>query len=87
MGTSEGPVLRDAVVLVLHSDAVHNAKEAIKSRVQANGGRVALRLGKDVTHVVFERRRSQRPADKQAEQAAILDLYHRLDKVRPPSLG
>lgn len=39
------------------------------------------RLGKDVTHILYERRHSQRPKDKAADEAELLELYKKLDKV------
>ena len=61
-----------------------NAKAAITERVQKHGGRVATRLGKEVTHVVWERRSGRRPSDKAADEAELLDLYRRLEKVGTP---
>ena len=72
----------DGVMAVVKStDPLLNSKPAIQSRLIAHGARIIQRLGKDVTHVVFERKRSQRPSDKADEDAFIADLYRKLDAV------
>jgi len=74
-------VLQDVVALVVASDAVHNAKSAITNRLKSNGAKVVTRLSREVSHVVFERKRSQRTADKDEEMAKITDLYNKLEAV------
>ena len=76
-----GKALEGVVALVQCSDPIHNARRAITQRLAAHGARVVQRLGKDVTHVVFERRRSHR-AGNSDEDAILSALYRNLDAVR-----
>lgn len=75
-------ILEDVVALVQCTDAVANAKAAITTRIEKNGGRVAVRLGKEVSHIVWERRHSRRPSDKAADEAELMELFRKLEKVR-----
>jgi hypothetical protein len=75
-------ILQDVVALVVCADRVHNAKAALQQRLQQHSARVLQRLSKEVTHVIFERRRSQRAGDKSEEEEKISQLYTRLDAVR-----
>ena len=70
------------MALVQCTDAVANAKAAITARIEKNGGRVAVRLGKEVSHIVWERRHSRRPSDKAADEAELMELFRKLEKVR-----
>lgn len=75
-------VLQDVVALVCCADAVRNAKQAIQARLREHGARVVQRLGRDVSHVVFERKHvpaSTRGLDADAD---LLGLYTKLEKVR-----
>lgn len=74
-------ILQDVVALVVCADRTLNAKEALRNRLQGCGAKVATRLGQDVTHVIFERRRGQRASDKATEEADILNFYRKLDAV------
>jgi hypothetical protein len=75
-------ILQDVIAIIVCSDLIHNAKGAVHKRLQANGAKVLPRLTKDVTHVIFERRRSQRACDKRSEDEAVVELYRKLDGVR-----
>lgn len=77
-GAAVPRVLEDVVACIL---GVSNAKAAITARIDKHGGRVAARLGKDVSHIVWERRHSRRPSDKAADEAELLELFHKLEKV------
>lgn len=66
---------------VVSLDPVANAKGALTARIESHGGRVATRLGKEVSHVVWERSRSRRPSDKAADEQQLLELFHKLEKV------
>ena len=81
-GGGSRSVLEEVVAWVLAADPVHNAKAAIQERLAQHGARVAARLGREVTHVICERRHSQRPKDKAADEAELLELFKKLDKVR-----
>ena len=70
------------MAVIFCSDPVHNAKSAIQKRLQTHGARTVTRISKEITHIVFERRRSQRASDKKDEEVAILSLYRKLDGVR-----
>jgi hypothetical protein len=74
-------ILQDVIAIIVCSDPIHNAKGALHKRLQSNGARVLARLGKDVTHIIFERRRSQRASDKRNEDEAVIELYRKLDGV------
>lgn len=74
-------IMQDVVAYVYCSDAQHNARAAITSRLQDNGAKVVPRLTKEVTHIIFERRRSQRPSDKEAEAADIHEMYRKVELV------
>lgn len=81
-GSTGAPrVLEDVVALVMCQDPVANAKAAVTTRIEGHGGRVVARLGKDVSHIVWERTRSRRPSDKAADEAQLLELFHKLEKV------
>lgn len=82
LGAAMPAILEDVVALVQCTDAVANAKAAITARIEKNGGRVAARLGKEVSHIVWERRRSRRPSDKAADEAELMELFRKLEKVR-----
>lgn len=74
-------VFDGVVALFQPTDPLLNSKAAIQSRLVANGARIMQRIGKDVTHVVLERKRSQRPSDKTEEEAIVAELYRKLDAV------
>lgn len=74
-------ILQDVIAIIICSDPIHNAKGAILKRLQTNGARVVQRINKDVTHVIFERRRSQRACDKRQEDETVVELYRKLDGV------
>lgn len=73
----------DDVLALIHCppDPVANAKAAIAARIEKHGGRVAARLGKDVSHIIWERRHSRRPSEKAADEADLLELFRKLEKV------
>ena len=81
-GSGTSGILVDVVALIRAGDPVHTAKPALTSRLLANGAKVVQRLGREVTHIIYERRHSQRPRDKTADEAELLELYKRLDKAR-----
>jgi hypothetical protein len=72
-------LLLDVVACIM---GVTNAKSAIQARISQYGGRVVARLGKEVSHVIWERRHSKRPSDKAADEAELLQLFLKLEKVR-----
>lgn len=75
-------MFQGVVAYVLCADAVHNAKAAIQARLSQNGAKIASRLSKDVTHVIFERGRGWEPQTaRQGLDQDIRDLYARLSKV------
>ena len=74
-------ILQDVIALIVCSDPIHNAKGAISTRLQTHGARIVPRLGKDVTHIIFERRRSQRACDKRNEDETVAELYRKLEGV------
>lgn len=76
--------LAGAVAWVVSADPVSNAKRAIQARLQQHGARVVQRLSKDVSHVVFERRRVQASSKRAETDSDVVELYNRLDKVRQP---
>lgn len=80
-GNGAPRVLEDVVALVMCQDPVANAKAAVTARIEGHGGRVVARLGKDVSHIVWERTRSRRPSDKAADEAQLLELFNKLEKV------
>eukprot|EP00887_Chlorella_sp_A99_P005336 scaffold1.g5336.t1 len=79
-------VMADVVCLIRAGDPVHTAKPALTARLLSNGAKVVTRLGREVTHVIYERRHSQRPRDKAADDVELLELYKRLDKLEHPPL-
>lgn len=74
--------LEDVVALIhCPPDPVANARAAIAARIDKHGGRVAARLGKEVSHIIWERRHSRRPSEKAADEADLLELFRKLEKV------
>lgn len=73
--------LQDVVALVVCA-GVQNARQALNERLRKSGAKVVQRLTKETTHVIFERTHSKKPSDKQADEAELLELYKKVDKVR-----
>lgn len=73
--------LADVIAWVVCLDSVANAKAAITARIEKHGGKATSRLSKDVSHVVFERRRTRKPAEIAQDEAELLELFKKLDKV------
>jgi hypothetical protein len=78
---SAAPVLDEVVAWVVALDPAHTAKAALPARVEMAGGKVVSRLGREVSHIIWERRHSRRPSDKAADEAELLELFRKLDKV------
>ena len=55
------------------------AKRAISTKLQDLGAKVCTRLGKEVTHVIFQKSQTE---EKHAQEAELLRLYDRLAQVR-----
>ena len=76
--------LLEGVVAVIyscqHSGPV-DIRVALKFKLESIGARVCQRLGKDTTHIVFQRQHQGSDEDKQAEALALLDLYEKAGKV------
>lgn len=60
-----------------------DSRAAISAKLELLGARIAHRLGKHVTHVVFQRVRNSTPQERQAEESEIRNLYDKLAKVVP----
>jgi glutamate/tyrosine decarboxylase-like PLP-dependent enzyme len=57
-------------------------QEALLEQLRALGARVAARLGRDVTHVVFQPRLCPSAEEKKAEDTELRAVYERIDKAR-----
>ena len=79
----------DDVVALIHCppDPVANARAAIAARIEKHGGKVAARLSKDTSHIIWERRHSRRPSEKAADEADLLELFRKLEKVGAGLVG
>ena len=77
---SANKIFQDCVVLI-KSVQILNAKSAIKNRLERHGARIATKLSSQVTHVVFERRRSQRALDKKNDEDSVSELYKKIESV------
>lgn len=81
-GGAGASCLQDVVALVhCPPDVATNAKAAITARIEKHGGRAVARLGREVSHIIWERRHSRRPSDKAADEAELLELFRKLEKV------
>jgi hypothetical protein len=72
----------DIDLQVVCSDPKYTAKPAIQRTLEQLGARVVQRLTKDVTHIVYERRKAQRGRDRDAEQE-LQELYSRAERLDP----
>ncbi len=77
---SERPALEGVVALVIarSSDAIAYRK-VLEARLAGLGARVAVRFGREVTHIVFRR---DRATEREAEDAHLRELYNRSAKAR-----
>lgn len=70
---------------MVSADPSYNAKPAIQRTLTALGAKVVQRLGKDVTHVVYERRGGSGGGggrNREAERE-LLELYAKVDRLDP----
>ena len=58
-----------------------DAKVVLKHKLESLGARVCQRLGRDTTHVVFQKHHQASTEERQAETALLTELYDRADKV------
>ena len=71
------------IYLPARVDGDASARTAVVNKLKALGARIAGRLSRDVTHIVFLKK-LQPTYDEQARQDALLrELYERLNKVLP----
>jgi len=76
-------ILQGVVAFIQCSDAVHNAKAAIHDRLKKNGAKVITRITKEVSHVIFERKRYHSAGTKANEDTKVLvTLYKKFKGVR-----
>jgi hypothetical protein len=57
----------------------------IVAKVKLLGGKVAPRLSKEVTHIIFQRKFQPSALERSAEDAELRGLYDRVAKVCLPS--
>ena len=75
-------ILHGVVVLVVsHAAGAVNDKAALSQKLQSLGARVAARLSKGVSHVVFRRRPHATPQQREEEDCDLRSLYARAAKV------
>lgn len=74
----------DGVVAFMCARADGNTyvQEALLAKLRALGARVAARLGRDVTHVLFQPRLCPSAEEKKAEDTELRAVYERIDKAR-----
>lgn len=74
--------LEDVVAVVVSRPlGPANTKQAISQKLESLGARVATRLGKEVTHIIFQRQRNVDQQDQLAEDSELRGLYDKTAKV------
>lgn len=58
--------------------------QVLAEKLESLGARVATRLGKEVTHIIFQRQRSADAQEQEAEDSELQLLYDKAAKVRLP---
>ena len=58
-----------------------DTKQVLARKLEGLGARIAARLGKEVTHVVFQRQRNADRQEQQAEDWELRSLFERSAKV------
>ena len=58
-----------------------DARVVLRQKLESLGARICHRLGKDTTHVVFQKRHQGSDDDRQSEATLLLELYERANKV------
>lgn len=76
----DGEVLRGVVALV-HCPADQGTRDALSGKLARLGARVASRLTKDCTHVVYKGKLALNAADKVEQEAELWSLYDRINKA------
>ena len=75
-------VLSGVVALVsFRSDGTFNFKQTIATKLTDLGARVTSRFGRDVTHVVFQKRLKPTPEQQTAEASDLRALYDKAAKA------
>jgi hypothetical protein len=70
------------VVAYVSSSSDPQAHTGLVAKLKKHGARHALRLSKDVTHIVFQRKSKPTPDERGAEDAELRALHERAGKVR-----
>lgn len=74
--------LQDVTALVISRPlGPVDTKQAISLKLEDLGARVTSRLGKEVTHIIFQRLRSSSPQEQLIEESELRNLYERVAKV------
>ena len=77
-------ILDDVVAYVFsgaHGDKnVHNA---VTNKLKGLGARINARLGKEVTHIIFQRKHNATPEEVAAEDGELRTLFEKANKVGP----
>lgn len=80
--------LSDVVALVISKPlGPVDTKAAITEKLLGLGARVASRLGKEVTHIIFQRLRSADPQELLAEESELRAVYDKVSKVPFPAVS
>jgi len=64
-----------------------DTKQVLTRKLEGLGAKIAARLGKEVTHVVFQRQRNADQQEQQAEDSELRTLFDKTAKVGLELLG
>ena len=79
---SDPPLLEGVVALVCNRvDGDLHSHSAITSKLRQLGAKTTTRFGRDVTHVIFQRKLDATAVEKAAEDAELRTVYERMAKV------
>lgn len=82
MGSNGEEQTLAGVVALLSTHALStHAHSAITSKLRQLGAKAAARFGRDVTHVIFQRKLQPSVLEKAAEEAELRSVYDRMAKV------
>lgn len=82
MDSEEDSVLSKCCVYVWQRvDGDAHLHQAVLAKLKGLGARVAARLSKDVTHIIFQRKLQATLAERTAEDADLRSIYDKVAKV------
>lgn len=78
---AEKPLTGVVALVSFRTDSAFNFKQTISTKLTNLGAKVTKRFGKDVTHIVFQKRLQPSPEQLVAERADLRALHDRASKV------